>query len=277
MVLLAAAAAALPGMADGGSDRIASRQYIICMAAWLSQFVLSLSAQQQTPRDCRLLLIRHGRTFMNEHLATPGKEWGADGFSDPGYWDTELTPLGEQQAQQLNAQFCASSPRVDMLICSPLRRALRTAELAFDGSPGASISQRLVTPLAAERLFLSSDVGSPVAELSSRFSPEWRLDEALDDGWWYQNADSDTEWRPPGTYLTVGEPQHEFSARMGRLTALLHSCCAAESEIKCIALVSHAEVIQALTGRAVKNCECLELRISDLPAAPSQTSIYETA
>ena len=31
-----------------------------------------------------VMLIRHGRTEMNEHLAQPGKEWGAPGFVDPG-------------------------------------------------------------------------------------------------------------------------------------------------------------------------------------------------
>ena len=41
-----------------------------------------------------LLLVRHGRTFMNEHLSQPGKAWGAAGFVDPGLWDTRLTPTG---------------------------------------------------------------------------------------------------------------------------------------------------------------------------------------
>ena len=26
-----------------------------------------------------LLLVRHGRTFMNEHLSQPGKAWGSAG------------------------------------------------------------------------------------------------------------------------------------------------------------------------------------------------------
>ena len=236
------------------------------MATWLSQFVLSISTQQ--PRDCRVLLIRHGRTFMNEHLAQPGKGWGAAGFSDPGLWDTELTSLGQQQAQELNAKLMKSAPSVDLLICSPLRRALHTAEVAFAGSAGASISRRLVTPLAAERLFLSSDIGSPVAELSSRFSPAWRIGETLQDGWWYQGSAADAEWRPPGAYLTAGEPQHAFSARIGRLTALLQSYAAGSTRPECIALVAHSEVIYALIGRAVGNCECMELRVSDLPAKP---------
>ena len=105
----------------------------------------------------RLLLIRHGQTEMNEHLALPGNAWGANNFVDPGYFDTRLTQVGMEQARKLNQQFLASPPRVDLLISSPLHRALHTAELAFAGPAGQSIRRRLVTPLAAERLFLSSE------------------------------------------------------------------------------------------------------------------------
>ena len=105
------------------------------------------------PRDdaIRLLLVRHGRTFMNEHPSQPGK--AAVGFVDPGLWDTRLTPTGEAQARELNAQLrvrqSAGEPGIDLLLASPLRRALATAEIGFDGV--ACTSQR-VEPLAAEQL-----------------------------------------------------------------------------------------------------------------------------
>jgi len=211
--------------------------------------------------DTRLLLIRHGRTEMNEHLAQPGNEWGAAGFADPGYYDTELTSLGEQQARQLNMKL-KGTPRVETLVCSPLRRALHTAELAFDGYPGAALSQRIVTPLAAERLFLSSDVGAPVAELVERFDPAWRLEVSVTDGWWYQGDPAQPEWRPAGAYLTPGEPQQAFDDRMRRLIALLQDlgggdddddgtrrlgCDSAELPVDGggIALCCHSEVIFA--------------------------------
>ena len=133
--------------------------------------ILSLGAQGAL-RETQLLLIRHGRTQMNEHLAQPGKEWGAPNFADPGYYDTELTELGKTQARELHESFCESRyPPVDILISSPLRRALHTSEIVFSGH--VSITQRIVTPLAAERLFLSSDVGSPVDELIEMFDSRW--------------------------------------------------------------------------------------------------------
>jgi broad specificity phosphatase PhoE len=233
------------------------------MAAWLSLAAAALA-------DSRLLLIRHGRTEMNDHLATPDRQWGARDFVDPGLWDTELTPFGRQQARQLGERFAAAAPRVDVLCTSPLRRALHTAELVFDGAVGARVGRRLVTPLAAERLLLSSDVGSPLAELLRRFSRAWRLDEAVCEGWWYQGMDNEPEWRPPGTYLVRGEPQHAFTKRMSALIQKLRALAdeTISGEGACIALVTHAEVIHALTGKSVNNCECLELRLSELPNVP---------
>ena len=74
------------------------------------------------------------------------------GFVDPGLWDTRLTPTGEAQARDLNTQLrarqSAGEPGVDLLLASPLRRALATAEIGFDGVACAS---RRVEPLASER------------------------------------------------------------------------------------------------------------------------------
>ena len=214
----------------------------------------------------RLLLVRHGCTFMNEHLSQPGKGWGAAGFVDPGLWDTGLTPNGEAQARELNAQLrarqSAGEPKVDLLLASLLRRALATAELGFAGV--FRTSQR-VEPLAAERCYLSSDVGSPRAELQRDFSPAWSISaDTLAEGWWFQ-GDGSAEWRPPGTYLHPGECGPAFYARMGRLIAALRAC---EGEHGVVALVAHWGVLHALTGRSFANCEWADMTVAELPDAP---------
>ena len=83
----------------------------------------------------------------------------------------------------------------------------------------------MVTPLAAERVFLSSDIGSPLDDLDSRqtllpnylpgtfrshsarttrFQPEWAIRETIPERWWWGGASDATgaddyeEWRPPG-------------------------------------------------------------------------------
>lgn len=226
--------------------------------------ILSLGAQGAL-RETQLLLIRHGRTQMNEHLAQPGKEWGAPNFADPGYYDTELTELGKTQARELHESFCESRyPPVDILISSPLRRALHTSEIVFSGH--VSITQRIVTPLAAERLFLSSDVGSPVDELIEMFDSRWNIRETLQDSWWYHGDPGAPEWRPPGAYLVPGEPQAAFDQRMRRLIEFLQGIGPKRGGV--VALVCHAEVIHALTGMAVKNCACIEMPMTSLPKEP---------
>ena len=89
--------------------------------------------------------------------------------------------------------------------------------------------------------------------------------------WWYQGDDFAPEWRPPGTYLTPGEPEEAFRLRMQKLVALLQSIKPQQpvdgSDEACIALVCHAEVIYALTGKYVSNCACIEMRTSDLDAS----------
>ena len=221
--------------------------------------MLCLLFSPVTLQDARLLLIRHGRTEMNEHLAANPF---TTGFKDPGFFDTELTRVGQQQAQQLRLRM-SGLPRVDTLISSPLRRALHTAEIVFEG---ADVARRIVTPLAAERLFLSSDVGAPVAELAARFDT-WQIQETLQERWWFQGDERAPEWRPAGTYLVPGEPQQAFAERMNQLIRFLQSvepspCVSGGTG--CVALVCHAEVIYALTGKNVDNCALVDTQMSEL-------------
>ena len=40
--------------------------------------------QGDSDDSARLLLIRHGRTEMNEHLSRPGRSWASKNFADAG-------------------------------------------------------------------------------------------------------------------------------------------------------------------------------------------------
>jgi hypothetical protein len=59
-----------------------------------------------------------------------------------------------------------SSSAVQLLVVSPLTRALQTATLAFGDQPGCQV---LVEPLWRERLYLSSDVGRSGQQLAQEF------------------------------------------------------------------------------------------------------------
>src|SRR5689334_8543402 len=67
--------------------------------------------------DMRILLARHGETAWNAEGRYQGQE-------DAGLW-----PVGEAQARALGERL--RDVRIDRAVASPLKRALRTAELAL--------------------------------------------------------------------------------------------------------------------------------------------------
>jgi broad specificity phosphatase PhoE len=114
-------------------------------------------------------------------------------FKDPLLYDTKLTREGEKQARASRApprhvsgpdaclgrqasslvrRVATLSPPPQLLVASPLRRALRTAELAFASAAMPPALPRLVTPLCRERLYHSSDVGRAPAVLAAEH-PTW--------------------------------------------------------------------------------------------------------
>lgn len=127
-------------------------------------------ASYSTAEHCHLP-TGHGVTEMNVFLMRNG--YGSEGFKDPGFWDTKLTENGERQAKNINANlaklvvklisptlpqscdhckwlpcdiplatgalrvtmpFLVLQGPVDLIVCSPLTRALKTAHLAFEGT-----------------------------------------------------------------------------------------------------------------------------------------------
>lgn len=76
----------------------------------------------------------------------------------PYRYDTKLTPEGIRQAENAQSRALQLQPIPEVLIASPLTRALHTAELAFPLSK-CQIPRRIAHPLARERVYLSSDIG----------------------------------------------------------------------------------------------------------------------
>jgi broad specificity phosphatase PhoE len=129
-----------------------------------------------------VVFVRHGTTEMNEYLHTQCSYYSPE-FKDPLIFDTRLTKDGARRAREAAGRAARLQPRPDLIVASPLTRALQTAELAFAPLLDAGVPC-LALPLARERLFLSSDVGRPGGELAAEF-PRWRESLlALEDGWW---------------------------------------------------------------------------------------------
>jgi broad specificity phosphatase PhoE len=158
------------------------------------------------------------------------------------------------------------SPAPQLLVASPLRRALRTAELAFADAPPLP---RLVSPLCRERLYHSSDVGRAPAIIAAEH-PSWGGFDALDPIWWHSNGDGDPLSHDP-------EPEGARMQRGMRLAVLTRHAVAFACFVRCaevflervsrfrawlaarpesvIAVVSHWGVIDALTQIEFANCE----------------------
>ncbi|KAJ1461074.1 histidine phosphatase superfamily [Pelagophyceae sp. CCMP2097] len=204
----------------------------------------------------RVTFVRHGESVMNVALAR--KPWGSAGFADPDIRDAPLTPRGEAQAKALAARLAkgAALRDVDALVSSPLTRALQTAALVFGDARGLPA---VATALAAERLYLSSDLGASRQDLEAMW-PAWDFGAVSAGEWWYQPEDARAaEWRPPGDYVCPGEPVDAFCKRMDALIDWLKLRDEAH-----IALVCHWGVLDVITGESFENCEARTFLVDDL-------------
>ncbi|GBF89106.1 hypothetical protein Rsub_01823 [Raphidocelis subcapitata] len=225
--------------------------------------------------DKVLHLLRHGTTEMNVHLAKARPAYGEGGFVDPLLWDTRLTEAGAKGARAAARATARLSPPPELLVVSPLTRAIQTALLAFGERPPCPV---LVEPLFRERLYLSSDVGRPPAELATEF-PHLEFDH-LPDVWWHSDDEaSGSDEGGSGTSSGGGgggnsrnrngsveplpyaeEPDDVFAERIEAARAWLE----ARPE-RSIAVVTHWGVLHSLTGGTdFENCELRTTRLSRL-------------
>lgn len=162
----------------------------------------------------RVVLIRHGCTYMNEYLSKEGCRWGDPHFTDffepqdhPFYRDSPLSERGKIEALQLKEYLQRTEhgrkliQDIEIIAISPLQRALQTAEIAVIPHFTSSSSSQTTTcslddgkkvpvialPLASERVYLISDHGSCKLSLAEKypfadFNTEFKR---FRDEWWF--------------------------------------------------------------------------------------------
>ncbi len=301
------------------------------------QFSLSSQREDQLSQDKnskmtntsskRIIFIRHGKTYMNELIGGGGITFGQPDFTDifqdaedqKKYQDSPLSEVGIQQARSLNSKLRdlkekkpgasdalgpSDSSRstdflddLDLVVVSPLTRALQTLELSLYEHIVDSDVPILAVASAAERLYLVSDLGKPRSELRPNY-PFVDFDSAFSsdngsksssecssneedhlDVWHFsptkQLKDEYVEWRPHGQgqlYACLGEPSEQFDRRMSNFYYWLES-----REENCIAIVCHAGVIEWMTsGQQYANCELRVQTFNDLRPRALQERIPES-
>lgn len=170
-----------------------------------------------------MLLVRHAQSEWNLHFGRSR--------IDPGIPDPDLTVEGLRQAAALVESL--RRHEVTRLLCSPYRRALRTASIVAEalGLPVA------VEPLVRERCAYSCDQGSEATALAA----DWPgLDFShLPAAWWGHGIES-----------------HESLA--ARCAAFRDKAAAMDDRHR-VAVVSHWGFIRCLTGQEVDNSAIVRL------------------
>lgn len=181
--------------------------------------------------------IRHGQSTFNAVHPLTGV--------DPLHFDAPLSELGQQQVRR--ARFLFLDFPVELVVTSPLTRALQTTTGLFGGHPAKP--PILVTALHRERVENSCDVGRAPMELAVDF-PTLALAH-LEDVWWHADG------VPDARGICV-EPTETVADRAAEFRTFL-----ASRRERVIAVVGHGTFFQHLTGRSLANCEYVEWRLAD--------------
>lgn len=183
------------------------------------------------------LCIRHGESTFN-------RAWRLDPV-DPLHFDAPLSETGQEQVLQARAGFASVS--VELVIVSPLTRALQTAVGLFAEHPAAP--PLIVAHLARERVENSCDVGRSPALLAVDF-PTVDVGH-LADVWWHADG------APDERGICV-EPIETVAAR----ATAFHAFLRARPE-RVIAVVAHGTFFYHLTGKRLANCEATVLDLGE--------------
>jgi broad specificity phosphatase PhoE len=178
-----------------------------------------------------IYLIRHGQSEFNAAFAADGK--------DPMIRDAPLTALGLAQARQVREK--AAELNIQLVIASPLTRALQTAIAIFEG-----IAPIRVMTGHHERIEHWCDVGRTPEQLQGDF-PALSF-EHLDEIWWHQGPENET-----GVPV---EPKDVFSVRIDQFRANLNSLTD-----RPVAIVGHCNTFKELAGFDMANCELRQYTI----------------
>jgi broad specificity phosphatase PhoE len=254
------------------------------------------ASDETTNPSKRIVFIRHGRTYMNDYIG--GLNYGTPNFSDifpdtpeynDKYKDSPLTPKGIDQAKNLHSMLQALDDgevdakknlslsdqdasflnELELVVVSPLTRALQTMEIALHPVIRHRKLPVMAVPLATERVYLIAEIGKTQSELKKAYSYvdfDTAFPHDEDAPWYftpsYELTQNYVEWRPNGegqVYACLGEPQDYFDRRMSDLYRFLE-----DRQESTIAVVCHAGVIDWFLQEIFENCELRVVKFENL-------------
>ncbi len=239
----------------GSGTVISTKCYGLCLLRSLSSGI-----------NKKITFLRHGLTEANKHRVN--QPWGSDRYVEIDFRDTKLSRNGIQQTLQLNEKLKDKEDSVynsikdtQLIISSPLTRALQTSELVLTQDIFPLSIPRVIHPLARERLYLSSEIGNDKKYLKNVFSNYWDYSYLPNGEWWYNHDNNKeyVEFRPKGQYICKGEPEDIFKNRIIELKKMLLS----RKEVN-ILVVCHWAVIRSITGTDPDNCEFVHRKFHEL-------------
>ena len=173
-----------------------------------------------------IYLIRHGQSEANVAL---------DLDSPNFYYDAKLTSLGKKQAE--NTKNKLKNIDFDLMLCSPLTRALETYSLIFP----SSVKDAVILPFAREHCLCSSEVGRQPSILQKEF-PDFHFDE-LKNFWWNNDIPIDEK-----------EIIYESMEDLDKRVLIFKNWIKKRAE-KRIAFVGHGTFISRIIHYLLDNCE----------------------
>eukprot|EP00742_Colponemidia_sp_Colp-10_P000957 GILJ01001039.1.p1 GENE.GILJ01001039.1~~GILJ01001039.1.p1 ORF type:complete len:211 (-),score=21.24 GILJ01001039.1:80-712(-) len=189
--------------------------------------------------DKQVYVIRHGQSEYNAWKKRAIMRLQFCVSASEVLRDAELTEKGRKQCGALGSRIKQSdlSSTVELIISSPLTRAIQTALTAFEGARIPII----INPLIRERMHTFCDVGSPPSVLADKF-PSIDVSHLKQHWWCVHNTTHSVPCRE--TLQSVDE-------RIEQFLQWLH-----DRPEKVIVIVGHSKYFQRwLGGRKLRNCE----------------------
>jgi broad specificity phosphatase PhoE len=238
------------------------------MATYYRTTWLNAPETEQEIEEAQKKAVAEGKRLLHVNFVRHGESeanlwWREHPGVCPWYFDPDLTPVGIEQAKARQKEI--ESLHVDVVVVSPLLRTLKTCKLVFSHLIGKV--PFVVQPLCREQVTESDDIGKMKDTMEAQYPEyDWALVPEKQ-FWWYIPDDRKVEGENDlagfnKRYKECGgwvEPVPVLANRVREFEAWLVSRPEAS-----IAVVSHGDFIECMTGQNLRNAAHLMFEVDPL-------------